>query len=188
VDDALRAQGDIVTTFDVVLMAPASTMDFYSASYAQRVRGVRIFQMTDAIEKGDHLMSKDFGPGDPSVLGKVYPQSLLYLVSGICETFDGNNNSGPHLFDENDMPILGMDRYFAEVNVYKASDYPSVNQARNNFVVAPPAGPSKFVRVLSSAAPILPSDGYQSGAQKHGNFPGDEATIGSIRVCFQHGL
>jgi hypothetical protein len=187
VDIALRAQGDTTTMFDVILMAPASTMDFYAANYASRVRGIRIFQMNDATEQQDHLMSKDVGPTDPSILGKVYPRSLLYLVSGVCEYFEGEEGSGPHAFDADDMPILGMDRFYAQSSIFTPGDYPSVGQARTQFAVAPPTEPTKYVRVLSPTAPT-PDDGYRSTALKHGNFPGDGPTMNSIRVCFKHGL
>ena len=187
VDIALRAQGDVTTSFDVILMAPASTMDFYTANYVSRVRGIRIFQMKDATEQEDHLMSKDVGPTDPSILGKVYPRSLLYLVSGVCEYFEGEGGSGPHAFDGDDMPILGMDRFYAQSAVFTPGDYPSVGQARTQFAVAPPTAPTKYVRVLSPTAPT-PDDGYRSTAEKHGNFPGDGPTMESIHVCFKQGL
>jgi hypothetical protein len=187
VDIALRAQGDTKTTFDVILMAPASTMDFYAGNYASRVRGIRIFQMNDATEQQDHLMSKDVGPSDSSILGKVYPRSLLYLVSGVCEYFEGEAGSGPHAFDGDDMPILGMDRFYALSAVFTTGDYPSVGQARTQFAVAPPTTPAKYVRVLSPTA-ATPDDGYRSAALKHGNFPGDGPTMNSIRVCFKQGL
>ncbi len=62
--------------------------------------------------------------------------------------------------------------------------YPGVGQMRNQFVIAPPAAPAKFVRVLSPTAPT-PNDGYRSTAEKHGNFPGEKPTINSSRLCFR---
>ena len=187
VDTALRAQGDTTTAFDIILLAPASTMDFFASRYTSRVRGVRIFQMKDATEQQDHLMSADFGPADPSILGRVYPRSLLYLVSGICEYFEGQGGTGSHAFDGDDMPILGMDRFYAQTAVFAPADYPNVAQARAKFAVAPPTVPTKYVRVLSPTA-TTPNDGYRSTAEKHGNFPGDQPTVDSIRVCFRQGL
>jgi hypothetical protein len=187
VDIALRAQGDTTTVFDIILLAPANTMDFYASSYTNRIRGIRIFQMQDAAEKEDHLMSKDFGPTDPSILGKVYPRSLLYLVSGVCEYFEGQGGSGVHALDGDDMPILGMDRFYAQSSIFEPADFPSVGQVRAQFAVAPPAVPTKYVRVLSPTVPT-PNDGYRSNSQKHGDFPGDQLTQDSIKVCFQQGL
>jgi hypothetical protein len=162
-------------------------MDFYASSYTDRIRGIRIFQMQDATEKEDHLMSKDFGPTDQSILGKVYPRSLLYLVSGVCEYFEGQGGSGVHTLDGDDMPILGMDRFYAQSSVFKPADFPSVGQVGAQFAVAPPAVPTKYVRVLSPTVPT-PNDGYRSNSQKHGDFPGDQLTQDSIKVCFQQGL
>jgi hypothetical protein len=187
VDMALRAQGDVTTTFDIILLAPASTTDFYASTYVSRIRGIRIFQMQDAVEQQDHLLSQDAGPADPSILGKFYPRSLLYLVSGICEYFEGQDGSGPHALDGDDMPILGMDRFFAQTGVFSAADYPSVGNVRTQFAVAPPTTATKYVRVLSPTA-TTPNDGYRSTARKHGDFPGDQLTIDSVRLCFQQGL
>ena len=187
VDIALRAHGDATTTFDIILMAPASTVDFFATTYTSRVRGIRVFQMKDATEKEDHLMSKDYGPSDPSILGKVYPRSLLYLVSGLCEYFEGVGGIGPHKFDGDDMPILGMDRFYAQTAVFTPADYPNVGHARAQFIVAPPTAQTKYVRVLSPTAET-PNDGYRSMAQKHGNFPGDQLTQESIKLCFKQGL
>jgi hypothetical protein len=187
VDVALRAQGDVTTTFDIILLAPASTTDFYASTYVSRIKGIRIFQMQDAVEQQDHLLSQDSGPADPSILGKVYPRSLLYLVSGICEYFEGQGGSGPHALDGDDMPLLGMDRFFGQTAVFSSADYPSVGQVRAQFASAPPAGPTKYVRVLSPTA-TTPDDGYRSTATKHGDFPGNPEIVKSLRVCFKQGL
>lgn len=187
IDATLGAQGDSATTFDIILLAPASTIDFFAGNYTARIRGIRIFQMQDATEQQDHLMSKDVGPADPSILGRVYPRSLLYLVSGICEYFEGQGETGVHEFDGDDMPILGMDRFLAQSNIFTPANYPNVGRVRSQFAIAPPVSPTKFVRVLSPTA-VLPNDGYRSTAEKHGNFPGDGPTIESIRLCFRSGL
>ncbi len=186
-DAALTAQGDTTTAFDIILLAPANTIDVYASTYTRRVRGIRIFQMTDAAERQDHLMSRDVGPGDPSILGRVYPSSLLYLVSGVAEYFEGAGGTGPHAFDGDDMPLLGMARYPDQTGVFDTNDYPNVATVRTQFTVAPPPSPTTFVRVLSPTAPT-PDDGYRSTSLKHGNFPGDPPTMASIIWCFQHGL
>ena len=187
VDIALQEQGDATTMFDIILMAPACTIDFYASYFTNRIRGIRTFQMQDATEQEDHLMSKDSGPTDPSILGKVYPRSLLYLVSGVCEYFEGQGGNGVHKLDGDDMPILGMDRFYAQSSVFKPADYASVAQVCAQFAVAPPTSPTKYVRVLSPTDPT-PNDGYRSNSHKHGDFPGDQLTQDSIKVCFQRGL
>jgi hypothetical protein len=187
VDAALTAQGDTATSFDIILMAPASTVDFHAMNYTRRVRGIRIFQMTDSAEQQDHLMSRDSGPDDRSILGRVYPRSLLYLVSGICEYFEGQGGAGRHVHDGDDMPILGMARFWDQTAIFPATDYPNLAFDRSSFVVAPPVNPTKFIRVLSPTA-AAPNDGFRSTATKHGNFPGDAPTMASIQLCFQNGL
>jgi hypothetical protein len=187
VDQALTAQGDAATKFDVILLAPANTDDFFASKYVPgRVSGIRIFQMQDSVEQQDHLLTKDVGPGDPSILGKVYPRSLLYLVAGVCESFEGQSGSGKHSLDGFDMPILGMDRYYQSDGVFTAADYPSIGLLRTEFPLQA-TGPA-FARVLSptnlASAPL----GFRCAALKHGNFPGDEFTIESLRECFDHGL
>jgi hypothetical protein len=184
-DRALLAQQDEKTQFDILLLAPANTVDFYAQTYSKRVRGVRIFQMGDATEQQDHLLSKDVGPEDPSILGRIYTRSLLYLVSGVCEYFEGQGGSGPHMFDGYDMPILGMDRFYPLNGQFTSADYPSLAELRTQFSEKP--GTSKFVRVLSPTAPAA-EPGFRSTALKHGNFPGDAETIASLTLCFQDGL
>ena len=187
VDQALTAQGDATTKFDVILLAPANTNDFFANKYVPgRVSGIRIFQMRDSVEQQDHLLTKDVGPGDPSILGKVYPRSLLYLVAGVCESFEGQGGSGKHALDAFDMPILGMDRYYENNRVFTAADYPSVGLLRTEFPV-PAAGPA-FARVLSPTNLATAPLGFRCTAMKHGNFPGDEFTIESLKECFDHGL
>ena len=144
--------------------------------------------MQDAVEQQDHLLSQDAGPADPSILGRVYPRSLLYLVSGICEYFEGQGGGGPHGLDGDDMPILGMDRFFAQTSVFSGADYPSIGEVRTQFAVAPTSAVgAKYVRVLSPTA-TTPDDGFRSTARKHGDFPGDPLTVKSVRLCFQQGL
>lgn len=183
-DAALTARGDTTTQFDIVLMAPANTTDFFAQNYTKRIRGIRIFEMKDATEQQDHLISSSTGPSDTSILGNVYPRSLLYLVSGVCEYFRGQEGSGPHGLDGYDKPLLGMDRYFALSEIFSDADYPSLQQIRSQFPT-PPTG--RFARVLSptdSTAPL----GFRSKSEKHGNFPGDGPTMESIQTILQSGL
>jgi hypothetical protein len=187
VDQALTAQGDTTTKFDVILLAPANTYDFYTANYvATRVGGVRIFQMKDAVEQQDHLLTQDVGPGDPSILGNVYPRSLLYLVSGVCESFEAENMPGADALDGTDMPILGMDRFYADSATFPAAKYPSVDSVRAQF--PDPPGTPAFARVLSPTDNTTAPIGFRCTSLKHGNFPGDPYTIESLIHCFTNGL
>jgi hypothetical protein len=186
VDTALQGRGDSTTQFDIILMAPANTADFFASTYTNRIAGIRIFQMSDPTEQQDHLMSRDVGPADPSILGKVYPRSLLYLVSGVCEYFEGQGGNGDHAFDGSDMPILGMDRFTAKNDVFTAAEYPCVQEVRNQFSIGP-NGSNKFARVLSPTVGAA-EPGFRSQALKHGAFPRDAQTIESIQLCFQNGI
>jgi hypothetical protein len=56
---------------------------------------------------------------------KILSPFAALPVSGICEYSEGQGGSGPHEFDGDDMPILGMDRFFAQTGVFSAADYPS---------------------------------------------------------------
>jgi hypothetical protein len=186
VDQALTAAGDVTTNFDIVLLAPANTADFYAQAYTRRIRGIRMFQMKDATEQEDHLLSNGTGPSDNSFLGSVYPRSLLYLVAGVCEYFLGEDAEAPHGLDGFDMPILGMDRYFEQTEIFASAYYPSLGLIRTQF---PTPSPTKFARVLSPTNTTNPPPiGLRCGSLKHGNFPGDSETIQSIQAILQHGL
>jgi len=187
VDQALTMQGDTTTRFDIVLLAPANTDDFFAQQYVRsRIRGIRMFLMKDEVEQQDHLLTKDVGPADPSILGNVYPRSLLYLVSGICEYFEGQGGDGVHRMDGFDMPILGMDRFYKNAATFSPADYPNVGFVRTEFPSSP--GDPAFARVLSPTDNTTAPLGFRSTALKHGNFPGDQLTIQSLRECFQNGL
>lgn len=186
VDKALTATGDTATNFDIVLLAPANTADFYAQTYNRRTRGIRMFQMKDATEQEDHLLSDGTGPSDTSFLGNVYPRSLLYLVAGVCEYFQGQDGEAPHNLDGFDMPILGMDRYIEQTEIFQSGDYPSLDLIRTQF--STPSG-TKNARVLSPTDTTNPPEiGFRCGSLKHGNFPGDGETIQSIQTILLHGL
>jgi hypothetical protein len=76
---------------NVVLIAPACTFDYLADALAgagNRVANLRIFGMSDPVERNDHLVPA------------IYPASLLYFVSGVLE-------------DERDQPLAGMQRYYS---------------------------------------------------------------------------
>jgi hypothetical protein len=154
VGQALSARGDTTTKFDLILLAPAHTYDFYAANYApRRISGIRIFLMKDEIEQQDHLITKDVGPEDTAILGQIYPRSLLYLVSGVCESFEGQSATGLNALNGYDMPILGMDRFYANSTTFTAADYASVAGVRTQFP-APPSTP--FARYSRPPITLLP--------------------------------
>jgi GH24 family phage-related lysozyme (muramidase) len=88
----LKAADAVLPTdisFDVIFMAPAVTVALFDetlAAHASRVRKARMFALHDSLECTD------------AILGPIYPRSLLYFVSGVCETMV-------------DQPLLGMERF-----------------------------------------------------------------------------
>jgi hypothetical protein len=89
----------------LVFLAPAITYQVFSATLQAHLtkpllRDFRMFSMTDADEAGYWEI-----PG-------VYPRSLLYLISGILEG------------DEDDCPLVGMQRYLRDTPPYSAPVFP----------------------------------------------------------------
>jgi hypothetical protein len=75
---------------NVLLLAPACTFDLLERTLTNagnRISGLRIFGMSDAVERRD------------AIAGVIYPASLLYFVSGVLE-------------DGSDVPLAGMERYY----------------------------------------------------------------------------
>jgi hypothetical protein len=91
----------------------------------------------------------------------LYPASLLYLVSGLFED--------PAV----DMPIVGMQRYHQATGPYDLAEVKDV------------LGWIDERCVWSEAAG---SPGLATGAQKHGGFGEDRATIGSLEHILLHGF
>jgi hypothetical protein len=96
--------------FDVVLLAPASTGALMAETLNQhghRIRGFRMFSMTDEHERSDRLVPV------------LYPRSLLYFVSGVVETTA-------------DTPVAGMQRFYDSAR-YEPGEFPDVDTARRFF-------------------------------------------------------
>jgi hypothetical protein len=94
-------------TFNIVLLAPASTFDLTAKTfipYQARIKGIRMFTMTDANEKADRLVPV------------LYPHSLLYFVSGVVEP-------------DADTPLIGMNRYY-DPSQYDASKFQKIEEIR----------------------------------------------------------
>jgi hypothetical protein len=92
---------------NVVLIAPAVTFTTYAdalRSAGKRIAGLRIFGMSDSIERGDRIAKA------------LYPASLLYFVSGVLE-------------ENSDEPLVGMQRYYDKP--YVGSGFEAVEYARN---------------------------------------------------------
>jgi len=93
-------------TANVVLIAPACTFDLLERTLTYsggRVAGLRIFGMSDPLERKD------------AIANVAYPASLLYFVSGVLE-------------GDADTPLAGMQRFYGPP--FDASDFPSIQAAR----------------------------------------------------------
>lgn len=98
----LAARMKLNITFDVAMIAPASTHDRVARllnKHAERLGQVHLLGMADVLEQRDTLLR---APGVPELiraaLGWLYPHSLLYFVSGVCEA-------------EADTPLVGLQRH-----------------------------------------------------------------------------
>ena len=87
---------------DLLLLAPANTFALLAETLAvakSRIRNVRVFGMQDEVERENRLVPV------------VYPHSLLYFVSGVCEAGQGD--------DAGDTPIVGLQRYYSAKAPYE---------------------------------------------------------------------
>jgi hypothetical protein len=103
-DQALAAWPE--ARVNVVFIAPAVTFTVYAdalKSAGKRIAGLRIFGMSDSIEREDRIAKA------------LYPASLLYFVSGVLE-------------DGRDEPLVGMQRYYDKP--YAGPGFEAVEYAR----------------------------------------------------------
>lgn len=135
--------------FDVVFLAPAVTHGDFAKTLAQHrnlIAHFRMFGMRDALERKDQMVKI------------LYPRSLLYFVSGLLEP-------------EIDMPLVGMQRYLSEADLFNPADFPQVAAVAQFLDQQPDA---KVWSVISAAP------GTSSHAEAHGDFDNDEVTLESV--------
>jgi hypothetical protein len=152
------------TQVDVLFLAPANTFNLLEKTLAvanSRIRNIRIFGMQDTVERDDHMVPV------------VYPASLLYFVSGVCE----KGQSG----DEGDTPIVGLQRFYEPREPYQ-------NNAAVQAVTAFLGSGGRLWSVWSVADTGL---GFACDARKHGdldNFETDSnpATIRPAGASVRH--
>lgn len=156
--------------FDIILLAPAVSFARFSACMAANekwVGGVRLFGMKDEVELKDAMAQGGLGP----VARLVYPHSLLYFVSGLLEDEDEVKP---------DHPILGMQRFYERKDVFDATDFPEVEQARRFF-----ASPPKRCMVWSE---VHDGNGLASTSKAHGDFDNDKVTLASVQWLLRNGF
>jgi len=87
----LHSRMDADFRVNVVFIAPACTFKYLAESLKAaegRLANLRIFGMSDAVERRDEMVPL------------IFPASLLYFVSGVLE-------------DDSDEPLAGMQRYYS---------------------------------------------------------------------------
>lgn len=134
---------------DVIFLAPACTFEFLHRRldlFRRRVARLRSFGLTDDIESGYWEV-----PG--------YRGSLLYMVSGLAE------GDAEQSLDKLDMPLLGMQRYFDQTEIYQMSAVANVRAY---------VGDEAVWSVADGGS------GRRSAARKHGDFDDDELTMQSV--------
>jgi hypothetical protein len=117
---------------DVIFLAPAITYDRFAVFLRQcrgRIGHFRMFALGDDVERDDQVWGQDdVLPGGKDWRRFIYPSSLLYLVSGILESTE----SPPAGFvDEPDMPLLGMERFWRDAQVYPNANFASICEVRD---------------------------------------------------------
>ncbi len=130
---------------DVVYLAPACTFETMASLlpvFAKRVRRFRMYALSETLESGYWEVPV------------IYPASLLYMVSGLFEGV------------ANDMPIVGMQRYYTDADPYIA---PEIQQV------------TKFLQGKCVWSVVQGGPGWSSAATRHGGFTGDEETCKSLR-------
>jgi hypothetical protein len=147
---ATRRKAPDELKFDVVMLAPACTFRLFDDTLTLapgRISEFRCFAMSDELEQKDRL------------LGRIYPRSLLYLVSGVLES-------------EADEPLVGMQRFHSRVRPFDDNTFPNIKRVLDALY------PHKngWIWSLSSAGA-----GLNSACTTHGGFDDEQTTIESIK-------
>lgn len=143
--------------YDVVFLAPAVTHSDFAetlAKYRDLIAHFRLFGMRDAVERKDQMVKI------------LYTRSLLYFVSGLLEP-------------EVDKPLVGMQRYLNESDLFTPADFPEV------------AAVAQFLEQQSDSkvwSVISAGPGTSSRAEAHGDFDNDEVTLDSIVHVMRSGF
>lgn len=178
--DAAASHLPATTRFDVLFLAPAITYERFERClqrHQDRIANFRMFCMRDALEREDQVWGEDGELAQQQDWRRfIYPSSLLYLVSGILESTGTDDDPQ----DAPDMPLLGMERYWARRDVYTAGDFPQVEKVRAWL----DAKPGRMVWSKAEGQ----GDGLNSGSIDHGSFDNDKDTIASMVSLLTRGF
>lgn len=148
--------------FEVIFFAAAVDYGRFAealSKHQSRMVGFRSFGMSDDLEKQDVLL-KGFLPEG---LDHIYPYSLLYFVSGVCEP-------------EVDTPIVGMQRFAqAPFGTEVSPALVSTVQA----YLACPGSDRMFWSVVDCG------EGKAADGTSHGGFPFSSKTLQSLKFILR---
>lgn len=143
--------------YDVILLAPACRCEDFAdiiQLHGASIANLRLFAMQDALEQQDRLVPI------------IYPRSLLYFVSGVVE-------------GDADIPLLGMQRYLGNQELFDAQQFPEVQAVR----VYLDHDQQRCVWSIASAGP-----GCSSASTSHGDFDNDSQTLDSLAWILTKGF
>lgn len=143
---------------NVIFLAPAATSLLFHTHMLHgppQFDSFHMFTMTDALERRDPVMR----PAGEA-LAKVYPSSLLYVVSGMLE-------------EEVDAPLLGMMRFGTGKPPFDSQKLQKIRDYLHE--------PGKERLTLSSGNDASSAGSLATRATSHGAFSSDEATMASIQ-------
>lgn len=152
--------------YDLGWVAPALNYAQFAElirNHSQKIRNFRMFGMKDSLERSDTLVGRQKW---------IYPSSLLYFVSGICERDDNNKR----IIDQS---LLGMQRYYNSNYHIPRNREKDVKEVRtfldngNNRVI--------WSKTIDGA-------GLSSDAIDHGDFDTNKETLKSMKHLIQIGF
>lgn len=152
---AMHAAG-MNSRIKLFLLAPAARHSLFVETIKKAgslIERCRMYAMSDALERRDAVLGHDWG--------FIYPSSLLYLVSGLCE--ENDHDAYP------DAPIVGMQRFLGApwMNPQELAD----TQVLSDFF-------------KGSGKDIVLSPTTDCSADCHGCFDNDPLTLKSARALF----
>ena len=146
--------------FDIVFLAAAVTVELFDETlkkHGERIENFRNFALTDKLECADKLIPF------------LYPRSLLYFMSGVCEHDDKTHS------DLGDVPLVGMQRF-----VFNARTYPNPDVAALRRYLGEK---NRATWSINEQRP-----GLATATTEHVGFCRDEATISSIQYIIKNGF
>ncbi|MCE9569399.1 MAG: hypothetical protein K8R10_05230 [Rhodocyclales bacterium] len=146
--------------FDVVFLAPAVTVELFHQTvkkHSGRIANFRNFALSDGFECSDKLVPW------------IYPRSLLYFMSGVCEHDDKTHA------DLGDVPLLGMQRFFHDQRTYRNADVVELRQFLDE-------------KERAAWSKLEKGPGLTTTTTRHVEFDQNEATVASIQHIIKNGF